>query len=228
MEEMRSLLQRDRNLVTSSPENTFSATSAYREQDAAFPQVLTEPPSSPLPSTPLHHSTAPQNILLWPCLQASLSNLDSVYGLRGEIAEHNNRDARNLPLPSEHLAIYDSLLSRLTLSQIKCLTKAFFDDLSIYSPLLVESEFASRILGPVLAGAATSELEACIALLVLFLGGKALADQDSPTLPDDPHGALEIFLDPTEANTALSQLSLRIRYSAEISWRSAQALLLTG
>jgi hypothetical protein len=34
MEEMRSLLQRDRNLVTSSPENTFAATPAYREQDA--------------------------------------------------------------------------------------------------------------------------------------------------------------------------------------------------
>ncbi|KAJ0417132.1 hypothetical protein BJY00DRAFT_316248 [Aspergillus carlsbadensis] len=228
MEEMRSLLQRDRNPVTSSPENSFSATPAYREQDVAVAQVLTEPLSSPLPSTPLHHSTAPQNILLWPCLPANLSNLDSVYGLRGEIAEHNNRDARNLPLPSGHLTIYDSLLSRLTLSQIKCLTKAFFDELSIYSPLLVESEFAGRVLGPVLTGAATSELDACIVLLVLFLGGKALTDQDSPILPDDFRGAVEVFLDPTEANTALSQLSLRVRYSAEISWRSVQALLLTG
>ncbi|KAL4779188.1 hypothetical protein BJX76DRAFT_98373 [Aspergillus varians] len=142
--------------------------------------AFTTEQDSPLPSTPLHHSTAPQNILLWPCLQ------------------------------------------------IKCLSKAFFDELSIYSPLLVESVFADHILGPVLTGTSTSELDVCIVLLVLFLGGKALGDQEESDLPDDPHGALGVFLDPIEADVRLSQLSLRVRYSAEISWRSAQALLLTG
>ncbi|KAL2827665.1 hypothetical protein BJY01DRAFT_255626 [Aspergillus pseudoustus] len=228
MEEMRSLLHRDRSFADGSPENTYTATIAYREQDTIFAQGPTERASSPLPSTPLHHSTAPQNILLWPCLQASLPNLNSVYGLRGEIAEHNTRDAMNVPLSSEHLTTHDNLLSSLTMSQIKCLTKAFFDDLSIYSPLLVESEFADRILGPVLAGGTTSELDVCIVLLVLFLGGKALVDQDNQAIPDDPQGALDAFLDPVEADLRLSQLSLRIRHNAEISWRCAQALLLTG
>ncbi|KAL2812456.1 hypothetical protein BDW59DRAFT_167809 [Aspergillus cavernicola] len=248
MDALRGLLQRNedpsfpspsqsgpRIAVAVSPENTFppAHSSLGRTptsgQDAPFPELSTEQPSDVLPSTPLHHSTAPQNILLWPCLQASLPNLDSVYGLRGEIAEHNTRDARNMQLlPIEPLSTQDNPLSSLTMSHIKCLTKAFFDDLSIYSPVLVESEFADHILGPVLTGTSTSELDICTVLLVLFLGGKSLQDEQGQSLSDDLRRSLGPFLDPGESSTWLSSLSLRVRYSAEIRWRSAQALLLAG
>ncbi|KAL4797552.1 hypothetical protein BDV19DRAFT_387355 [Aspergillus venezuelensis] len=182
-----------------------------------------------LPTTPQHHSTAPQNILLWPCLQASLPYLDNMYALRGEITEHNKRNARNLQiLPDSSLTGQRSLISSLTLGQIKYLITAFFDEVPVYSSVLVESEFADLILGPVLTGSNRSESDVCIVLLVLFLGAKTLKDQADRSLPEDIHNTLGVFLDPNESEALLAQLCLRVRYSAEISWRSAQALLLIG
>ncbi|RDW61744.1 fungal specific transcription factor domain-containing protein [Aspergillus mulundensis] len=225
MDGLRALLQREESAALpriESPENAHASVPAYRS-------ATVDTPDSPMPSSPLHHSTAPQNILLWPCLQASLHRLDTMYGLRAEITEHNKRDTRNWQLLwSEKATAPETLLSSLTLSQIQCLKKAFFDDFSIYSPLLVESEFSDHILGPVLTGASTSELDICTVLMVLFLGGRALTDQGELGVPDDPRGISKAFLDADEANTRLSQLSLKIRSSAEVSWRAAQALLLTG
>ncbi|KAL4967867.1 fungal specific transcription factor domain-containing protein [Aspergillus stella-maris] len=224
-------------------EGHFPDHPVHRAADPGTPSLVYYPPVRPdvgnpgtpgeqtftLPTTPQHHSTAPQNILLWPCLQASLPYLDNMYALRGEIAEHNKRNTRNLQiLPDDYLTAQENILSSLTLAQIKCLITAFFDDVPVYSSVMVESEFADQILGPVLTGSNSSGSDVCIVLLVLFLGAKALRDQADPAIPEQINNTLGVFLDPDESEALLVQLCLRVRYSAEISWRSAQALLLTG
>lgn len=182
---------------------------------------------------PFRHSTAPQNILSWPCMQVYSLQEDVRYPMRVELARSQdalsslyNTSCGTYPNVEE----YAWWLDELSLLDIKSLTRYYFESSHPHTPVLIRASFHEHILASVLNKRWEANLNTCIVLLVFALGALSATD-----FGDDRWQRREITVHDMQTDRDFDGTSKFfdlacgiLARKCDVSWSSCQAHLLVG
>lgn len=189
------------------------------------PMVVRSPDTAPTNeelAIPLRHSTAPQNILLWPCCTRRFSLLELRYPVTQEIARpllNRYIDPPQILQTSMEQGV-DHWLDRLSMGQLRMLTSYYFKYFHPHALILDEALFHSHFLATVVQSGFNSSIETCLVLLVLACGTVAAVE-------DGQHewAARDIAAPGLGFFNAARQI---YDDAATVDWPSVQCLLLMG
>jgi hypothetical protein len=182
---------------------------------------------------PFRHSTAPQNILSWPCMQELSLQEDVRYPMRVELARSQDAlsSLYNTSYGTHHnIKEYACWLDELSLLDIKSLTRYYFESSHPHTPVLIRASFQEDILASVLNKGWEANLNTCIVLLVFALGALSATD-----FGDDRWQPREVTVQVMQTDRDFDGTSKFfdlacgiLERKGDVSWSSCQAHLLVG
>ncbi|KAN0120118.1 hypothetical protein V8E51_002326 [Hyaloscypha variabilis] len=182
---------------------------------------------------PFRHSTAPQNILSWPCMQELSLQEDVRYPMRVELARSQDAlsSLYNTSYGTHHnIKEYACWLDELSLLDIKSLTRYYFESSHPHTPVLIRASFQEDILASVLNKGWEANLNTCIVLLVFALGALSATD-----FGDDRWQPREVTVQDMQTDRDFDGTSKFfdlacgiLERKGDVSWSSCQAHLLVG
>jgi len=162
------------------------------QHDSHFYRPPTLPTPSQIPShdpnpvqfeyelaMPLKHSTAPQNLLFWPCSPVRLAEAERRYALDAEINRSMPKRINTIPRSVSSPSNRSDWINSLSLSQVRTLTSLYFSYFHPQTLIIDKASFYTNQLPHVLENGFERQIDSCVVLLVLALGAIAACETGS-------------------------------------------------
>lgn len=173
---------------------------------------------------PQKHSTAPQNMLSWPCSPLKLEPSELRYPIDLEIRRPRLSRSTDSPYCLSAFSGSDDWLSAISLSQLRALTQSYFDRVHPHCLIIDEEKFHTSHLNQGLRTNFREGLDACLVLLVFALG--SIVAYDAGKHEWGPALTAEC---PKDVGLGFFNRALTIFQEHEsVNWISVQCLLLMG
>lgn len=172
---------------------------------------------------PESHTTAPQNMLEWPCSPVRLSRMEINYPIALEI----ERD--RLPLSENYNnGIAPEWLDRLSVAQLRELSSYYFSYFHPHTLILNKDDFYALHLSRAMQCAFNPSIDSCLVLLVLALGAVAAAANNRTNLEDTHSPSQPSACDvlPMESVDLFNTAAAYFHCEERVDWISVTCLLL--
>lgn len=170
---------------------------------------------------PESHSTAPQNMILWPCLSTELDHSSLNYPVVQET--QRTRMSRSTEPPQCIVALpQDHWVEYLSVAQIRLLSRFYFDNFNPMYMILDETQYFSSHLPEGLKSDLKGGIETCLVLLVFALGSVVAFEKGL-------HEWQPQSIDPLGNDTGVGFFNHALnafQESERVDWTSVQCLLL--